>query len=90
MRIALFFITLLGVGIVSHASCTNEEGARRALESAGYDEIVLHGHAWSGCADGDDTCTSFEAVGPRGRHIDGVVGCGYSAGCRKGCTIRTF
>jgi hypothetical protein len=71
-------------------SCTNEDGARYALAGAGYDDIEFHGHSWTGCGDSDSTCTEFTATGPTGRQVHGAVGCGYSTGCSKGCTIRTF
>ncbi len=70
-------------------SCTNERGATRALEGAGYTEIELTGHASFECGN-DNTCTGFRAVGPTGINVEGAVGCGYgSSGCTKGCTIRT-
>lgn len=86
IRSAIVVLFLFG----APTSCTNEEGALKALESAGYDEIVLRGYSWSGCGKDDSTCTEFEAVGPRGHRTSGVVGCGYASGCSKGCTIRTF
>jgi hypothetical protein len=82
MRILLF--TLLALIY----SCTNEGGARSALEGAGYDAIQFHGYTRK-CG-GDDTCTEFSATGPTGRKVRGAVGCGYDVGCSKGCTIRTF
>jgi len=81
---------LLFISLTLVFSCTNESGARLALEGAGYDNIELHGHAWNACSKDDDTCTEFSATGPTGRAVEGAVGCGYSIGCSKGCTIRTY
>lgn len=83
MRFLIFFIVTLAL------SCTNESGARTALEGAGYDNIEFHGYSMQ-CSDSDSTCTEFTATGPTGRMVHGAVGCGYSSGCSKGCTIRTF
>lgn len=67
--------------------CTDESGARRALEGQGFTNIELHGYAVGRCSDDDNTCTEFTATGPSGRNVRGAVGCGI--GC-KGCTVRTF
>lgn len=83
MRILLF------IALSLIFSCTNEGGARTALDASGFTEVELHGYSIR-CAKGDDTCTEFSATGPTGRRVRGVVGCGYSTGCGKGCTIRTF
>lgn len=82
MRRVLLFLVL-----VVAFSCTNEEGARRTLEGAGYTDIELHGYAAWKCSKDDTTCTEFTATGPTGRRVHGAVGCGV--GCGKGCTIRT-
>lgn len=79
----------LWFSIVMLFSCTNESGARNALEGAGYTDIEFHGYAAWGCSDDDSTCTEFTALGPTGRPVRGAVGCSYN-GCAKGCTIRTF
>ncbi len=78
---------IFAVLITIAASCTNEEGARRTLDGAGYTNVRILGHRSFSCG-GDDTCTEFEAFGPSGRRVTGAVGCGYSSGCSKGCTIR--
>lgn len=69
-------------------SCTNEEGAMHALKVSGYKNIELTGHEWTSCSKDDNTCTGFEATAPSGAVVTGAVGCGYSSGCGKGCTIR--
>ncbi len=66
-------------------SCTDESGARQALEGAGFTGIKLGGYSAWKC--NDSTCTAFEATGPTGKRVSGAVGCGL--GCGKGCTIRT-
>lgn len=75
------------VAVVLLLSCTNPERARATLEKAGYSNIEITGHRF-GCSKGDSTCTGFVARGPTGVPVEGVVGCGYSTGCSKGCTIR--
>ncbi len=81
MRKFLLFAVIAGV-----LSCTNEEGAREALEGAGYSNVEILGYSWGKCSDGDSTCTGFVATGPTGLTVRGAVGCGR--GCGKGCTIR--
>lgn len=80
---------VLLVGLFSSCMCTDDERARKTLESSGFKDIDITG--WSrGCADSDSTCTAFDAVGPTGKHVTGSVGCGRNVGCSqgKGCTIR--
>ncbi len=79
----------IAVVIALLLSCTNEEGAHSALTAAGFSNINLTGHAMFECSDSDSTCTGFTATGPTGIRVKGAVGCGYSGGCGKGCTIRT-
>jgi hypothetical protein len=83
MRILIFIVLSLAF------SCTNEDGARSALQGAGYDNIELHGYSMR-CSDSDGTCTEFTATGPTGHSVRGAVGCGPAIGCSKGCTIRMF
>jgi hypothetical protein len=77
---------IITVAIVALLACTNEDGARRALEGAGYTRVTITGYRYTGCGDSDSTCTGFDAVGPTGRAVTGAVGCGRVF---KGCTIRT-
>jgi len=66
------------------AACTSDDKARKTLEAEGYTHIKIGG--WSpSCSDDDGTCTKFEARGPSGKQVRGVVGCGYVF---KGCTVR--
>jgi len=83
---------LVLVGVVLYTlliSCTNEDGARRALTQAGYKQIVLTGRDWWGCSGDDSTCTGFSAISPSGVRVEGAVGCGFTR-VGKGCTIRTY
>lgn len=82
----IFTALVLGCLAYAFAGCTDESGTRRALEGAGYTNIVTTGHEWTTCGN-DETCTGFEAIGPSGKRVTGAVGCGYT-GCSKGCTIR--
>lgn len=68
------------------AGCSDPETASKALQDAGYTDIKLGGAALLGCAKGDEYSTKFEARGPTGREVKGVV----CSGLFKGATIRTF
>jgi hypothetical protein len=67
------------------AGCSDSDGARKALDGAGYTDIKTTGYAFTGCSDSDWTSTGFTAKGPTGKPVEGVV-CG---GWPKGSTIRT-
>jgi len=67
------------------AACTAPDTATRALEGAGYKDIRITGWAMYGCSDSDDFTTGFEATGPTGMRVTGVV----CSGIFKGATIRT-
>jgi hypothetical protein len=65
------------------------DDARDALENAGYIDIQLHAPAKYKCSEKDTFSNTFTATNPRGSRVDGVVCCGWSAGCAgKACTIR--
>lgn len=70
------------------SACTDEDGARRALNAQGFHDIKTTGYRWWGCDSGkvsdDGWHTGFTAVGPTGVPVSGVV-CG---GIFKGNTIR--
>lgn len=68
-------------------SCTNEDGAAKALRVSGFTNVTLTGYDWYGCGK-DATCTGFEATAPNGERVTGAVGCGHSWSCGKACTVR--
>lgn len=68
------------------AGCSDVDGARKALDGAGYTDVRLTGLAWTGCSDSDTFSTGFQAKGPTGKPVEGVVCSGWP----KGATIRTF
>ena len=68
------------------SACSDSDVARSALLGQGFTDIEITGWAPLGCSDSDGTCTGFVALGPTGRRVSGVVGCGYFF---KGCTVRT-
>lgn len=78
----LAVIVALCIGI---CGCTSEGSATRALEGAGYHDIHITGYRVFGCSDKDDFHTGFEAIGPTGTRVTGVV----CSGWLKGSTIRT-
>lgn len=69
-------------------SCTAPERAKIVLESSGYTHVTITGYRFNDCSHDDSTCTGFTATSPGGQAVTGAVGCGYSTGCSKGCTIR--
>ena len=85
--IAGFVITailLIIIVLVASSSSTSESSAKQALLDAGYTNITLTGYEFWGCADDDIFHEGFEATGPAGRHVTGVVCSGWT----KGSTIR--
>lgn len=80
--IVVIMILLAGL-LMLPISCTNDEGARDALDAAGYTDITLNGYGWFSCGD-DAFSTQFTATNPRGKKVSGVVCCGFA----KACTIR--
>lgn len=66
------------------AGCTNEPGAARALDGAGYTQVEFTGYRVFGCADSDDFSVGFRARGPSGKPVSGIVCSGFM----KGATIR--
>lgn len=66
--------------------CTNDDATVSTLQAEGYTQIRTTGWQF-GCGNDDDSCTGFEAIGPTGRHVIGVVGCGWGP-LSKGCTVR--
>ncbi len=82
MRNILAIAVLLSV----LCACSDQDGAIRALEDAGYKEIQVGGAVPLRCGKGDSYSTAFRAKGATGRQVDGVV----CAGMLKGSTIRTF
>ncbi|MGZ3681731.1 MAG: hypothetical protein ACXVDI_24485 [Ktedonobacterales bacterium] len=77
-------LTILTV-LAALAACSDNDGARKALEGAGYSDIQVTGYEFTGCGENDWTSTGFRAKGPTGKPVEGVV-CG---GWPKGSTIRT-
>jgi len=67
------------------AGCTNESGATRALQGAGYTHIKLTGYRWLSCGKDDTYADGFEAIGPTGGKVSGTVCAGLMF---KGSTIR--
>ena len=65
------------------------DSARETLESAGYEDIELGTPHRYQCGKSDEFSNSFTATNPRGKRVEGIVCCGWSAGCvGKACTIR--
>jgi hypothetical protein len=76
-------LILVGLALAC-ASCTAPDSATRALTGAGYKNVVLTGYRFTGCGEGDTFHTGFQAQGPTGQAVSGVV----CSGILKGSTIR--
>lgn len=86
---AFFILAILALGWVlvcyGPSACTDEPGARRTLEGAGYRDITITGYRFFMKGDDDWYCTGFEAIGPSGQRVTGAVTGGFWT---KGKTIR--
>jgi hypothetical protein len=76
---------LLAIALLTLTACTADDTATRALQGAGYTDIHITGYRVFGCAKGDDFHTGFDAKGPTGQRVSGVV----CSGLFKGATVRT-
>jgi predicted small secreted protein len=70
--------------LVALTGCTDETAARNALEGSGFKDIKLTGYSYFGCDKNDTFHTGFEARGPSGQFVEGVV----CSGWMKGATVR--
>lgn len=66
-------------------SCTNPEGAKKALLDAGYTNVKTGGYDPFACGENDFYATKFSATSPNGKRK--VTGC-VCQGVLKGKTIR--
>jgi hypothetical protein len=78
-------LLFLALGIMTLFACTDEDGARRTLETAGYTDIVITGYEFWSCGD-DQRHTCFDARGLNGAPVHGCVCSGLIF---KNHTIRT-
>lgn len=83
-RIALAAASLAALSLTA---CTDETGARKALEAQGYKDIIITGHRYFGCGEHDSYRTGFRAIGVNGAPISGVV-CRGAGMFPKGSTVR--
>jgi hypothetical protein len=86
-----FRLTMAGLAlaVLILGGCTDTDGARDALEAAGYRNVQTTGYAFFGCGGGDSYHTAFTAIGQNGRMVTGVVCAGWGL-FGKASTIRTF
>jgi len=75
---------VLILAITALAGCTDEPAARKALNASGFTDIKITGYSFFGCDKHDTFSTGFEARGPSGQFVTGVV----CSGWMKGATIR--
>jgi len=79
-KTSVLLITLLSF----LSSCTDETGAKKALERSGYKPISVGGYGYFSGSDDDIYKTKFKAIAPNGDTVTGVV----TKGTFKGNTIR--
>jgi len=80
-----YIIPMAGL-LLLFPSCTDEEGAKMALESQGFDKIEMTGYTFFGCDEKDTFHTGFKACrGPENTNCTSGVVC---SGLFKGSTIR--
>lgn len=84
MRIRTWAIAVLAA-LAMH--CTDDEGAYKTLQSAGYSNIKIGGYSLWSCGKDDGASNTFTAMNPQGKVVSGVVCCGGPLSF-KGCTIR--
>ena len=86
-KLLILFSILIALCIFN--SCTDEEGARKALISAGYKPISVGGYGWFDGSKDDFFVTKFKAYSPNDSTIivEGVVCSGLFF---KSSTIRTY
>lgn len=58
---------------LSLIGCTRPDSATRVLQDAGYSDIKITGYRWFACGEDDTMHTGFEAKGPTGRRVTGIV-----------------
>ena len=73
------------MAILPLVACSDADGAERILRAQGYESIRITGYRFFGCSDDDPYHTGFEAVGPGGQKVSGVVCAGLMF---KGGTVR--
>lgn len=77
---------LVAIAMVAALSgCYSSKDANRALDSAGYSNVEIHGRDWFACGEGDFYATKFTAVNPVGKPTQGAVCSGFIF---KNATIR--
>jgi hypothetical protein len=72
------------LALAALSACTDETAAQKALAGSGFNDIKLTGYSYFGCDKNDTFHTGFEARGPGGQFVEGVV----CSGWMKGATIR--
>lgn len=81
----LAILSVMGLALMMGVGCTDADGARKALKQRGFTNIETTGYRFTGCSKGDVYQTGFQAKGPSGEYVTGVVCSGWF----KGNTVRT-
>lgn len=55
------------------AACSDTDGATKALQSAGYRNVMTMGYSGTGCREDEVIRTAFNALNQKGQRVAGVV-----------------
>lgn len=76
---------ILAAALLALAGCSDSTATIRAVEGAGYKDVVTMGHAFFSCSEDDTVATRWEGTDQTGRRVKGA----YCSGLiLKGGTIR--
>jgi len=78
-------LILIALATLLLAGCYSTNDAKKALESQGFTDVKVTGHAWFACGKSDTFATSFEATNANGKRVSGAVCSGLFF---KNATVR--
>lgn len=86
VRIAAIATLVIALVVAAYLAA-DDDTARSAIRSAGYEDVSIGAPAFLRCSEDDSLLTSreFEATGSRGQRVAGVACCDLVL---RGCTIR--
>jgi hypothetical protein len=75
-----FALAILFISLIALAGCTDEPGARKALEDQGYTQIEFTGYRIWTCGEDYTYHTGFAAKSIAGKPVTGAVCSGFMKG----------
>lgn len=84
-HLVILVLAIIGWLVIGPVACSDETTAKRVLAQSGYTDVRTTGYRYFGCSQDDGMHTGFEALGPGGTKVSGVVCSGIFF---KGYTIR--